>query len=219
MPDLHCVLWFVLEYDVPMARVRIIAINGLIGCGKGSIASYLREKHGYTILSFADSLKDVCSTVFGWDRKLLEGDTVESRVFRENPDPFWSEYFGKEWTPRYALQIIGTELFRYGLDLFIWAAVAQKKIESAPDQKFVIPDLRFDNEAEMIRDLGGQIWNVRRGPEPEWVPTALYEPHLMTDRYPHIHISEWSGVKLQYDHIIFNNSTLEDLFREVERLL
>jgi len=202
-----------------MDNVRLIGITGLIGSGKGSIASYLQKKHDYRVISFADPLKDVCSTVFGWDRKLLEGDTVESRKFRETPDAFWSDYFGKKWTPRYALQFVGTDLFRYGLDNFIWAAVTQRKIEADSSSKFVIADVRFENEVQMIRDLGGQIWNVRRGEEPEWNQTALNEPHLMSDRYPHIHISEWSGVKLSYDHILSNDSTLENLFAEVERLL
>jgi hypothetical protein len=45
-------------------------------------------------MSFACSLKDTASVMFGWDRDLLEGDTVESRKFREQKDEFWSDKFG-----------------------------------------------------------------------------------------------------------------------------
>ena len=52
----------------------IIGICGLIGSGKGTVADVLVDQ-GFTKVSFADKLKDGVSTIFGWDRAMLEGDT------------------------------------------------------------------------------------------------------------------------------------------------
>ena len=46
---------------------------------------------GYQRISFAGVLKDACANIFGWDRVLLEGNTPESRAFREMPDEWWSK--------------------------------------------------------------------------------------------------------------------------------
>ena len=53
---------------------KIIGVLGLIGSGKDTLTQRLVTHHGYTQVSFADSLKDVCSAVFGWTRGLLEGE-------------------------------------------------------------------------------------------------------------------------------------------------
>ena len=64
----------------------IIGICGLIGSGKGTVADILVEEHKFEKISFADKLKDGVATVFNWDRSMLEGDTKESREWREKVD-------------------------------------------------------------------------------------------------------------------------------------
>ena len=71
--------------------------------------------------SFAAPLKDVCASIFGWERKLLEGDTIESREFRETPDIFWTRNTGIDnFTPRLALQLMGTDVLRDHFHSDIW---------------------------------------------------------------------------------------------------
>ena len=79
----------------------LIGVVGLIGSGKGTVSDRLAEKHGFRKDSFAKSLKDAVSSMFNWDREMLEGKTESSRHWREQPDKFWSEKFGKEVTPRW----------------------------------------------------------------------------------------------------------------------
>ena len=74
----------------------IIGVCGLIGSGKGTVADMLVQDHDFTKISFADKLKDGVATVFGWDRNMLEGDTDDSRQWRETQDTFWSKETGKD---------------------------------------------------------------------------------------------------------------------------
>ena len=146
----------------------IIGVCGLIGSGKGTVADCLVEHHGFQKLSFADSLKDGVAAMFDWPRHLLEGDTEESRTWREQEDAFWTRETGYAVTPRFVLQKVGTECMRQGLFDGIWVSRAKQIIQQHPERNFVIPDVRFPNEIDMIHHEQGVIWEVRRGERPAW---------------------------------------------------
>ena len=187
----------------------IIGICGLIGSGKGTVADILVD-HGFKKVSFADKLKDGVSTIFGWDRAMLEGDTDESRTWREQRDDFWSSETKMEVTPRLVLQLFGTDCMRNGFDDGVWVSLLKKTILDNPGN-YVVPDVRFENEIAMLRDIGGEVWEVQRGRTPEWL--IKYE---ITGVQPtEIHPSEWRWIKSRKDVVIENNSTLENLQKEV----
>ena len=208
----------------------IIGLVGFIGSGKGTVGEYLHME-GYHQASFAGALKDTASTMFGWDRALLEGDTKESRKFRETKDTWWSTRFGYDFTPRLALQLLGTEAGRDVFHKDLWIYSLEKRIEKFDN--VVLTDTRFPNEIEFIRKLGGVIVQVERGERPEWYETALiqnttdeYEQYILVDnnelmeqKYPDVHISEWAWIGQKIDYTITNNSTLEDLFKNVRDVL
>ena len=81
----------------------LIGLVGLIGSGKDTVADFLVKDHEFQRDSFAKSLKDAVSAIFGWDRQLLEGATQESRMWRERIDPYWSNKLDRAVTPRYVL--------------------------------------------------------------------------------------------------------------------
>jgi len=187
----------------------IIGICGLIGSGKGTVADILVDQ-GFKKVSFADKLKDGVSTIFGWDRAMLEGDTDESRTWREQPDDFWSSETKMEVTPRLVLQLFGTDCMRNGFDDGVWVSLLKKTILENPGN-YVVPDVRFENEIAMLRDIGGEVWEVQRGRTPEWL--IKYE---ITGVEPsEIHPSEWRWIKSRKDVVIENNSTLAELNRQV----
>ena len=125
---------------------KIITIDGPSGSGKGTVGDLLEQK-GFVKDSFAKPLKDACSAMFGWPRDLLEGDTEDSRQWREQPDEFWSEKIGKKFSPRLALQLLGTEAGRNVFHKDIWVNSLLKR---ADGKNVVITDVRFKNEFKFI---------------------------------------------------------------------
>lgn len=145
-----------------MAR-HIIGVCGFLNAGKSTVADHLVRHHGYTRMSFAGAVKDVVAALFQWDRALLDGATQESRVWRTLPDPYWSACLEQEWTPRRALQIVGTELGRQHLHENIWVDTVFAAINRLdPAAKVVIDDVRFVNELNTIHANGGTILRVFR---------------------------------------------------------
>ena len=188
----------------------IIGTCGLIGSGKGTVADILVKTHNFTKLSFADKLKDGVATIFGWDRAMLEGDTDESRQWRELKDDFWSNETKMEVTPRLVLQLFGTDCMRNGFDDGIWVSTIKKKLLENPTIDYVVPDVRFANEVDMIRDIGGEVWEVKRGPDPQWL--IEYES---TGVEPTVHASEGKWIKSKKDLVIENDGTLDELKNQV----
>lgn len=198
---------------------KIIGICGLIGSGKGTVADILVDYHDFQKISFADKVKDGASAIFGWDRALLEGDTDRSRLWREKEDEFWTNETGSSVTPRLVLQLLGTDCMRYGFYDGIWVSLVKKHMVENPHHNYVIPDVRFPNEMNMIREMGGEVWQVRRGELPEWFSSAILDnttgSNLMDGQ--DVHVSEWKWIDSndKFDQIVYNDSTLEELEKQV----
>lgn len=207
----------------------IIGICGFIGSGKDTIADYLVNFHEFRRESFANSLKDAVSHVFGWDRMMLEGRTKQSREWREQRDEWWSQRLGTEITPRLMLQLWGTEVCRKAFHDDIWIASLENKLRNSKDN-VVISDCRFPNEIKSIKAAGGIVIRVVRGDEPEW-----YEAAVSANRGPDgnatwslsrnklqqlgIHASETSWVGTNFDAILDNNGSIDDLFEQIKNLV
>ena len=208
----------------------IIGFVGLIGAGKDTAADYLVNFHGFRRDSFANTLKDAVACVFGWDRTLLEGRTKEAREWREQVDSWWAERLGMpNLTPRWILQYWGTEVCRKAFHDDIWIASLENKMRKTGDN-IVISDVRFPNEIKAIHNAGGTVIRVIRGEEPEWFSAAesfnrgpngnttwaLSKHKLET---LNIHASETSWIGGDIDHIVSNNSTIDDLYQQIEQLI
>ena len=184
----------------------LIGLVGLIGSGKDTVAERLITHHGYKRDSFAKSLKDAVSSMFNWDREMLEGNTTSSRHWREQPDKFWSEKMGKEVTPRLILQQFGTEIMRGQMYDGIWvdSVIGRYKGENT-----VISDTRFQNEIKTIKAHGGIIVLVKR----EEIPTREEMQKRGT------HQSEWDWIGANFDYIIDNTTSLEGLNANIDQFV
>lgn len=206
---------------------KLIGIIGFIGSGKDTVATILSDKHGFMKDSFSKSLKDACAMMFDWPRNMLEGDTNESREWREIVDPWWAEQLSiPNFSPRYALQIMGTDVLRNNFHQDLWFLTLRNRIRKNPDQDVVISDVRFPNEIKFIQDQGGILIRVNRGPSPVWFETAILAnkgnsiaKDIMTKTYSTAHLSEWAWVGSKIDYDINNDSTLESLSMQVSDIL
>jgi hypothetical protein len=203
----------------------IIGVCGLIGAGKDTIADYLVNIHQFRRESFANTLKDAVSSVFGWDRELLEGRTRHSREWREQIDPWWADRLGMPTlTPRWVLQYWGTEVVRRGFHDDTWIASLENKLRKTTDDT-VISDCRFPNEIVAIKNAGGIVVRVARGPDPEWYQLAeavnagarnmtWTTSKIALDKF-NIHASETAWIGTDFDAVIDNNGTLDHLYSQV----
>jgi hypothetical protein len=165
---------------------NIIGLTGYAQSGKDTFASILVEKYGYSRIAFADKIRDflyginpmvACSptgylqdlvNLVGWDKAKQEPQV------------------------RRLLQDLGISA-RDLISEDIWVTAALSSVSK--DQRVVITDVRFENEAAMIKSMGGQLWRVKRsgvGPVND-----------------HVSESEMDGYKV--DQIFVNNGTLEEL--------
>ena len=205
---------------------QIIGIVGFIGSGKDTVADYLVNFHGFRRESFANSLKDAVSQVFGWDRELLEGRSKQSREWRETRDEWWSKRLKKDITPRWVLQYWGTEVVRKSFHDDMWVASLENRLRKSTDD-IVITDCRFPNEIKAIRNAGGRVVRIKRGPEPEWFNDAKSmnkgPSHNMSWALSKhnieqlgIHASETAWVGTKFDITLNNDGSLDELYNQIE---
>ncbi len=204
---------------------KVIGLVGFMSSGKDTVGNYLVEKHGFTSLAFADPLKDCLTAIFGWDRELLAGRTLESRAWREQIDPWWAEKLGiPHFTPRFAMQNFGTDVMRKMFHDQVWIINMEKRI-LASKGPVVITDGRFANELRMLRRIGGSVYRLKRGADPQWMDVAreANEGDVMArtrlNEVFKVHQSEWAWIGEHLDGSIRNDGDINDLIENAERVM
>jgi hypothetical protein len=175
----------------------LIGLTGRIGSGKSTVAGCLVAEHGFSELTFAGPLKEI-GVVFGFTHDEMYG-TQEQKA---TPNPYWG-VSGREF-----LQKFGTEIGRQTLPTLIpemsdvWIKLLESKLNK--HESIVVSDVRFPNEAEIIKKHGGLIVNISRF---EREGTQTSETPMPT------HSSESSSQCITPDYTIINNGTLDELFK------
>mgnify|MGYP001601185222 FL=1 len=128
------------------------------------------------------------------------------------------EDYDNRWntTPRKIFQRFGTEIFRNNLKLMLpelknldenfwiyrFKLWYQEQIKINPNLKVVVSDVRFPNEANIIKELGGTIIKVVRS---------------KTNNNDN-HSSEVSINKINPDFIVSNNSTIDEYHSQIKKI-
>ncbi|MHA1681153.1 MAG: hypothetical protein ACTSUE_09100 [Promethearchaeota archaeon] len=187
---------------------KLIGFTGTMGSGKDTAALHCIEQHNMIRLSFATPLKQACMKMFGFSH-----DQMHDTILKETIDTRWNK------SPREVLQWMGTDVMReqFGPDFFVKRMEIEinncvlDKIFLNKYDGIVITDVRFDNEAALIRGLGGSIVHIRRSQQNK-SSTKRVKQHTE-------HVSE-SGISHNFlDQNIVNDGTLGKLFSQVDTLL
>ena len=185
--------------------MKLIGLIAGKRCGKDTFADYVIKKNNYVKYGFADPLKEACRHLFVFNDEQLYGEC------KEDFDERW------ETTPRKIYQQVGTEMFRnYFQTLFpenknlkggnfwvyrfkLWY---QEELKKNPELKVIISDIRFQNEADIISELGGTLIKIERD-------TKMVDTH----------ISEANIHKIKSKYTITNDSTLDDYYNKIDSLM
>lgn len=174
--------------------VKLIGLTGSMGVGKSTAVSVLKEQFGtgnIVLVKFAGVLYELQETIY---ERL-------SPVYKRPPD------FVKD---RKLLQFLGTEFGR-GLDENLWIKLWKAEAESYLSKDFIVvsDDVRFDNEAEIIKNMGGVVIKI--------TSDKIDSRNVAKDGIKN-HASE-AGVDKKYiDYHIKNDNTLEMYRKELKNL-
>ena len=181
--------------------MKLIALCGAAGAGKDTVADMLPACK----LAFADTLYHEVAAAWGVEQHVLrcrETKELESPIlsvahckdmgFRTN---CWRDFHNRPRSPRQILQWWGD--YRRAQDRKYFVDATTLAIVDCLDD-VVITDVRFPNEAALIRQLGGQLWQIRR-PGYEAGGTG--------------HASDTDGSEFRPDVVLENFGSLDDLRR------
>jgi len=174
---------------------KIIGFTGRMHTGKDTAGNYLCAAHGFQRFAFADTLKSGIQKFGGFSDDQLWGESKDS------VDVFWGI------TPRQMLQDVGTFMReKYTPDF--WAMNLRRFAEENPGTDIVITDVRYDNEIEIIKDLGGFVVRV-------WRPSTMKE--IIQQDSVSIHASERQ--EFSVDETIDNSTTKGHLYHQIDELM
>lgn len=186
---------------------KIIGFLGKKGHGKDTCADFLVSQYGYDKHAFATTIKDFLKLVFGLNDDQLYGNS------KEVIDPRWNV------SPRTLMQFFGTTVFRDNINEIMphiknnfWVeclknrinTIAEENRQIGKDTLIAVSDVRFQNEADAIKSLGGIIIKINR------------ESVQNEDN----HLSE-AGIDdvTNFDYLIENNSTIDNMHKQIEYII
>lgn len=169
----------------------LIGITGRAGSGKDTAADHLAKAHRFMPVAFASPLRVMLQAGLG----LTDEHFTQAR---KNESIDW---IGK--SPRQLLQTLGTEWGRNQVNRTLWIDLAEQELDSLAGLDVVFTDVRFADEAAMIRSRGGIIVRMLRAEA-----SAV-----------HPHVSEAGFALQEGDREIHNNSTLFDLYDKLDAVV
>ena len=175
----------------------IIGLSGYARSGKDTAADRLVSNHGFVRYSFAAPMKKAMYIL----NPIVNSDSIGNFRYQSLVDVYGLDS-AKESNPeiRRLLQVFGTEVGRSMFGNNFWVDLT---LNSIKEDNVVISDVRFKNEADAIKKLGGQVWRINRhgiGP--------------VTDHSSEIDLDDYA-----FNHIIDNDFSVSDLSNMVDMLL
>ena len=174
----------------------ILGLSGAAQSGKDTAAAHLIAAHGYTRRAFADPMRDA---LYALDPNVhVHGRTLRLATF---VDVVGWDRAKQEPDVRRLLQRFGTEVGRTMWGDAFW--IDQATTGLAPGDRVVLTDVRFPNEADKVRALGGMV-------------VRLVRPGAGLAGGEAQHPSE--ALSFDADYELHNDGTVEDLAAMLDRI-
>lgn len=169
---------------------KIIGVTGIAGSGKDTFALVAKEMEQKTDqFAFAGPLKDACKILFNFSH-----DQLHDQETKEIQDGRWKK------SPREILQWLGTDVLRNQINEDFFVMNMKQRIDDSKAEYIIVTDVRFPNEAEFIRSLGGKVVKIVRDNKKTGGKTTKYSSHVTEQGIPDNLV----------DAIIENNSSIEE---------
>lgn len=178
---------------------HIIGIAGRAGHGKDTVGAILAD-YGYQRVAFADKVREAALAINPTVAPVRFADFMPFIHLSDVVAAYGWEHAKQFPSVRQLLQRIGTEMGRNVLGENLWIDALYSSLDR--QQKYVITDVRFENEVEFITANGGAVWFV--------------------DRPVYGSASDHASERLSpavCDRIIVNDGTVDDLRDKVERIM
>lgn len=164
----------------------IIGLTGKKQVGKDTAADYICKKYSLTKLSFADPLRELGRIFYFTEHEMTIDKDAVNKVWNMS----WRKF----------AQSVGTDLFRNTFNTQTWVILMMQKLREKND--VVIPDVRFDNEAMLIKMLGGAVIKIESD-------TGLSDSH-----------SSEQGINMRYvDYTVINNGTITEFLIKIDEVI
>jgi hypothetical protein len=190
--------------------IKLIGLIGKARSGKDTVGKHIETYYNGKCYALADPIKDLAKTLFLFDEEQLYGSK------KEIVDERWGI------TPRQSFQIIGTNIMQFAIYGFMpdllnkvpirqfwikhfkeWSTKFRNEFENK-DKIIIVTDIRFPHEADMIKEMDGILIKIDR-------------PGLDISGQQYKHCSETA--ELPFDYLVCNDSTLEKLYQNVDKIL
>jgi hypothetical protein len=163
--------------------------------GKTTAARYLLARYGYQTVPFAQTLKDMVVPMLvalGYTQTQAHHLVTENKEF----------VLPIGVTVRHVLRTLGTEWGRDCIHPNVWLECWKTRIYGI--DLVTVDDVRFVNEAELVKALGGTMVRIDR-------PGALVD---------HQHSSEGGLDDYEkFDYVIENSGSLQDFYTKLSKVV
>lgn len=184
-----------------MAPYLIGLYSPFPGCGKTTAANYLTVQHSYERISFAGTLKRLVEALL---QEFYSKEEAAHLTYIAKNNPLTA--LDPRITSRHLQQTLGTEWGRQCVHPDLWLKAWQSKFIRCQElgKPVVVDDVRFENEAALIKQNGGVLWRINRPINTEFEST---------------HISDGGLNDFAFDAVIENSGLLMDLNNQLHNLV